>query len=233
MGSLPSRSAAVFCIAFFAAALFCPAQASITVKWKQSGEEKTLEPISSEGQAFVSIKEFFGFFDYASRWNKTAGKLTCIKGGEKVVFSEDIPVYMVGAAFRQLPCAPLMEETHLYLPVWVAVSLAGEIEKRRIEWEESDSTVIVDDTLAPAAGTVAEKGKVNRIAASREGLPADGKEEAGGPRQLITTIVIDPGHGGKDPGAIGPDGTREKDIVLGVGLKLRDMLKKKSGFRST
>ena len=33
------------------------------------------------------------------------------------------------------------------------------------------------------------------------------------------TVIIDPGHGGKDPGAIGKD-IREKDIVLGVGLKL-------------
>ena len=34
------------------------------------------------------------------------------------------------------------------------------------------------------------------------------------------TIVIDPGHGGEDPGAIGPRKTMEKDIVLKVGEKL-------------
>ena len=36
----------------------------------------------------------------------------------------------------------------------------------------------------------------------------------------IKTIVIDPGHGGKDPGALGHSTSREKDIVLKVGLKL-------------
>ncbi|MBI2567187.1 MAG: N-acetylmuramoyl-L-alanine amidase [Candidatus Schekmanbacteria bacterium] len=41
----------------------------------------------------------------------------------------------------------------------------------------------------------------------------------------IGRIVIDPGHGGKDPGATGPSGVREKDIVLDVGLRLRDLLK--------
>ena len=40
------------------------------------------------------------------------------------------------------------------------------------------------------------------------------------------TVVIDPGHGGKDPGAIGTTGTREKDIALAVGKYLRDELKK-------
>lgn len=43
----------------------------------------------------------------------------------------------------------------------------------------------------------------------------------------IKKIVIDPGHGGSDPGAIGPSGLREKDVVLDISLKLRDMLKQK------
>ena len=40
----------------------------------------------------------------------------------------------------------------------------------------------------------------------------------------VQTIVIDPGHGGKDPGAIGSQGTREKDIVLDIALQLKDKL---------
>ncbi|HOX27680.1 MAG TPA: N-acetylmuramoyl-L-alanine amidase [bacterium] len=37
-------------------------------------------------------------------------------------------------------------------------------------------------------------------------------------------VVIDPGHGGKDPGTMTEDGVREKDIVLDLGLKLRGLL---------
>lgn len=40
-------------------------------------------------------------------------------------------------------------------------------------------------------------------------------------------IVLDPGHGGKDPGAIGRNRTLEKNIVLSVGKKLEAILKKK------
>ena len=36
----------------------------------------------------------------------------------------------------------------------------------------------------------------------------------------IRRIVVDPGHGGHDPGAIGANGTREKDVVLQMGVKL-------------
>jgi N-acetylmuramoyl-L-alanine amidase len=37
----------------------------------------------------------------------------------------------------------------------------------------------------------------------------------------IKTIVVDPGHGGRDPGAIGAKGTKEKDITLDVALRLK------------
>ncbi len=37
-------------------------------------------------------------------------------------------------------------------------------------------------------------------------------------------VIIDPGHGGHDPGAIGPRGLREKDVVLDIALKVRDIL---------
>ena len=47
----------------------------------------------------------------------------------------------------------------------------------------------------------------------------------------FTTIVIDPGHGGKDPGARGRRGTEEKDITLKVALKLRDLLSHQRGIR--
>ncbi|TFH42100.1 MAG: N-acetylmuramoyl-L-alanine amidase, partial [Chrysiogenales bacterium] len=40
------------------------------------------------------------------------------------------------------------------------------------------------------------------------------------PGERITFIVIDPGHGGKDPGAVGKGGLREKDITLKVALLL-------------
>lgn len=46
---------------------------------------------------------------------------------------------------------------------------------------------------------------------------------------VIRTIVIDPGHGGKDPGAIGRHGLMEKEIVLDVGLRLKGLIKERLG----
>jgi N-acetylmuramoyl-L-alanine amidase len=44
------------------------------------------------------------------------------------------------------------------------------------------------------------------------------------------TIVIDAGHGGRDPGAVGVTGVREKDVVLDAALKLRQALESRGNY---
>lgn len=64
------------------------------------------------------------------------------------------------------------------------------------------------------------------------GLPLPTPPQPAQPRaKSFKTIVIDPGHGGKDPGARGQRGTEEKDITLKVALKLRDLLSRQPGVR--
>jgi N-acetylmuramoyl-L-alanine amidase len=62
---------------------------------------------------------------------------------------------------------------------------------------------------APAPPTVAERQQVQRL----------------------VIVALDPGHGGEDPGAIGPTGLREKDVVLAISLALRDRLNAVPGMR--
>ncbi|WP_332816373.1 N-acetylmuramoyl-L-alanine amidase [Ramlibacter sp.] len=67
----------------------------------------------------------------------------------------------------------------------------------------------------PRAG---EAGAVPPASAAAAAAAAAGKTD----RLII--IALDPGHGGEDPGAIGPGGTREKDVVLQVAHRLRDRI---------
>ena len=64
-------------------------------------------------------------------------------------------------------------------------------------------------TPPPAPPTAAERQRVDRL----------------------TIVALDPGHGGEDPGAIGPTGLREKDVVLALALQLRDKLNAVPGMR--
>lgn len=55
---------------------------------------------------------------------------------------------------------------------------------------------------------------------------------SGGQRELRDLVIaIDPGHGGRDPGAIGGHGTHESDVVLEIAKRLRDLLRQTPGFR--
>ena len=58
-------------------------------------------------------------------------------------------------------------------------------------------------------------GKAGAVAA---GTPAPQKTDR------LIVVVLDPGHGGEDPGAIGPGGTQEKDVVLQIAHRLRERL---------
>jgi N-acetylmuramoyl-L-alanine amidase len=79
---------------------------------------------------------------------------------------------------------------------------------------------------SPAASSVASgKGSAS---APRTELPAS---SAGRVNRLVI-VALDPGHGGEDPGAIGPSGLREKDVVLAVALQLRDRLNEVPGMRA-
>jgi N-acetylmuramoyl-L-alanine amidase len=79
----------------------------------------------------------------------------------------------------------------------------------------------------------------SRIASNRSTKDFDTREArptAGGDRSLIRAlglkigkIVIDPGHGGHDTGTIGPNGLKEKDLVLEVGRRLGKLLESRLG----
>ena len=67
----------------------------------------------------------------------------------------------------------------------------------------------------------------------KQARPVEVKKQvdAAGKRDLI--IAIDAGHGGEDPGAIGPSRVREKDIVLAISRELFALLEADKGFRPT
>jgi len=81
-------------------------------------------------------------------------------------------------------------------------------------------------------------GKVNPVTKKPERSGPASLAEAGrrtvrrasvASRELV--IAIDAGHGGKDNGAIGPNGTREKDVVLAIARKLEAMIRAEPGMR--
>jgi len=68
-------------------------------------------------------------------------------------------------------------------------------------------------------------------------LPDAAKQESDARERIKVTrksrvIVIDPGHGGDAPGAVGKKGTLEKNVALAIAKKLRDILNQREGYRA-
>jgi len=73
---------------------------------------------------------------------------------------------------------------------------------------------------APAA---AEETKVEPKQNARQGKPLVDR---------LVTIVLDPGHGGEDPGALGRGGTREKDVTLAIARRLKAAIDAEPNMRA-
>jgi len=90
----------------------------------------------------------------------------------------------------------------------------------------------------PLGDMLAERGVIQPVApavvgqpqvAQAPATPAQSNKPASQVAQKtdrIIVVTLDPGHGGEDPGAIGPKGTYEKDVVLKIALKLQERINK-------
>ena len=82
----------------------------------------------------------------------------------------------------------------------------------------------------PAANAVPAQPLPNKPAGATRppdiALPTTGKTDR------LVIVALDPGHGGEDPGAIGPGGTREKDVVLQIAHRLRDRINQQPNMRA-
>jgi N-acetylmuramoyl-L-alanine amidase len=81
-----------------------------------------------------------------------------------------------------------------------------------------------------AARVPAPSGNAKKEAASGSGTGAPAEPERDDTRKRLT-IVLDPGHGGHDTGAIGPTGLMEKDVVLDLAFRLGRLLQDRLGVR--
>ena len=78
---------------------------------------------------------------------------------------------------------------------------------------------------APARPTPGQQAPDRRVASLPRSHDLQAPLPTPAPAARRFKIVIDPGHGGKDPGALGIGGVAEKDVVLAIGLQLRERLR--------
>ncbi len=108
--------------------------------------------------------------------------------------------------------------------VVVDVYAEGEEVAQKVAQDDKPVVVTTADKPADVTTTVRPIGEKETATAK----PATSAPAAPSARRRV--IVIDPGHGGKDPGAVGPRGTYEKDHNLAAALELARVLRERGDF---
>ena len=119
----------------------------------------------------------------------------------------------------------VLSETSLQL----SVQVRGTVEQSEIVQDQSSNDILL--TLIPHIVAKKKEPVIDTAAIRRQHAEAKRKAvevsiEKQKKKWKLDVVVLDAGHGGHDPGAIGLIGTREKDITLGISLKLGEMIQK-------
>jgi N-acetylmuramoyl-L-alanine amidase len=115
------------------------------------------------------------------------------------------------------------EGGELLLPAAVVDRLVSYFFGKPLRWTYEGNVFSVGETPAPVPRPAEDEGR------ARTPSPPAARE---GRRNFeVDVVVIDAGHGGKDPGGVGRGGIKEKDIVLDVALELARELRKRLGSR--
>ncbi len=120
---------------------------------------------------------------------------------------------------------PVVSETSLQL----SLRIRGTVEQSEIVQDQSSNDILL--TLIPHVTVEKKEPVIDTAAIRRQHAEAKRKAvevsiEKQKKKWKLDVVVLDAGHGGHDPGAIGVIGTREKDITLGIALKLGEMIQK-------
>jgi len=87
-------------------------------------------------------------------------------------------------------------------------------------------------SLPGKAGSPTERQAQAPAPAGRTADRSKDTPERLAPTQRLIIVAIDAGHGGEDPGAVGPSGLYEKDVVLSIAQKLRARINAQPGMRA-
>ena len=131
---------------------------------------------------------------------------------------------------------PLAEVDPLDALITDRANEAKAVQQSKAAAQDPLDALIAQHTQRPPVPATAASGTLRPVDAIKSGAARADSTSAGGtkdpqtaekastPTDRLIIIALDPGHGGEDPGAIGPGGTREKDVVLKLAHLLRERI---------
>ena len=152
------------------------------------------------------------------RWNNQI--LQFVDAPYRIEGETYIPLQLLTDFFpKRLPTLYAFNEVNFTLQAADPSELRGDA---LTEVKPGDGVSSSDTLSSPDPSSNSNPDLTTREQSSSELIPDPLKEER-------RVVVIDPGHGGGDPGALGPQGLREKDVALAVAKIMADLLSREKG----
>lgn len=179
----------------------------------QEGELLTNLRVFDGGEGpWIDIGSYLRSLGFSLEWDPLMERLVARNGDREVRLQTDSDRHYVNGKVRRLPVEPKRTDDRMFYPaseVDEVVSPGGDV---TVHWNAGLRQIQLVDTNRQSEGTTRED-PLGDIIDQRPELDAE---------EML--VVIDPGHGGRDPGAVGTSGLREKEVVLEISLRLRDQL---------
>ncbi len=167
------------------------------------GNPYSIDIVTKNGNEYVSLHQVIGSFDIDNSFDIITQRGRLYRKSSTLVYQVGFSVALINGSLLKSRCPVIREKGEIYLPLPFFVETAARF------FPETE---------------LARKGNSFTADISGEYAPARREPPHKASNDAITFIVIDAGHGGKDPGAIG-SGLKEKDITLKVARFVSQNLK--------
>ncbi|HTY09381.1 MAG TPA: N-acetylmuramoyl-L-alanine amidase [Candidatus Edwardsbacteria bacterium] len=178
-----------------------------------TGHGRILQTLLFDKEEYLPLTEVVDAWGAQAHWSELEGNADISFPGHSLRFSSDNTFFVCdGKVFN------LYNPVRLYNgELWVPLELF-----RRFLVPQWGASIIWDEP--------SRKLSLGGVQPDQVQTPVVRPHSRNGEARAIRKVVIDPGHGGKDPGALGTKGTQEKDINLDIGLKLKTILEDDYGL---
>ena len=198
------------------------------------GDAGTFTVMIREGMGYVKTADVANIFSLEVQWlpDKKSIRIINRQNDDVRLFMESKKVY-VKNRLCTLKKEPLLADGKSWIPLELVLTKSFQgFAGARVLWDFGAKTLSIStEGKMPAKIPEPEEREKKPSSGERQSFIKEMKPHKKTKRN-VRTIVIDPGHGGKDPGACSLAGVKEKDITLDIALKLYHLLKNDPAFNA-
>jgi N-acetylmuramoyl-L-alanine amidase len=171
------------------------------------GGARITETVTFDKEEYLSLADLSASWNAQAAWSELIGNADLKLPGHTLRFSADNTFFLADGKSYNLFNPARLYQGELYVPMELFTRFLIPLWGRSIIWDSKDRKLSLGG-ISPEQIKIPEARRRKQVQA----------------KQGIQKVVVDPGHGGKDPGAVGPTGLCEKDVNLEIALMLKAIL---------